>query len=94
MSEVTTVEAVNMEELLEIMDSNDELIKDCFNDFMHESPDVSEDEISLEETFGPEIINLWRSHGLQWGESDLKRFLQELAKKKEEEATILNLLLS
>jgi HD-like signal output (HDOD) protein len=61
---------------------------------LNESSDDDRDEIKPEEIFGPEIINLWQSHGLKWDASDLKRFQQELKKKKEEEAATLNLLLA
>jgi len=51
-------------------------------------------EIFPEELLGTEIRNLWQAHGQNWDESDIKEFQHELAKRKEEEAVILNMLLS
>ena len=34
---------INMEELMEIMDHNIELVKDCFNDFMSDYPEMLAD---------------------------------------------------
>lgn len=55
----------------------------------------SEDKEPLlkEKDIYPEIIKLSQSQNIEWNESDLKRFQDELAKKKEEEAGALSLFL-
>lgn len=55
----------------------------------------SEDKEPLlkEKDIYPEIIKLSQSQNIEWNESDLKRFQDELAKKKEEEAGTLSLFL-
>jgi HD-like signal output (HDOD) protein len=63
--------------------------------YLENSTDDNENAIQLEESlFHPDTIRLLSSFGLEWNESALQRIQQELARCKEEEAGVLNMLLA